>query len=180
MRPVFTPSGPITDPVTKFGGQPVWLDTPTWPLSRELGTQMRFLGQIALPGERLVYLFMTEDEEYVDDTWEPEGGENACLVQPGPVPSFLRVSDQATGPTYGPDFAVDLMPTRGETGSADNLVGGYPEWVQNNDWPEGDYRFLAQFGDLPFEKQPNFGDAGTGYAFVDEMAGEGRFLWQCH
>jgi len=28
-------STPITEPVTKFGGQPVWISDPQWPVSRE-------------------------------------------------------------------------------------------------------------------------------------------------
>ena len=42
---------PITDPVTKFGGQPVWIDEPAWPLSRETGNPMRFIGQLELREE---------------------------------------------------------------------------------------------------------------------------------
>jgi hypothetical protein len=57
---------PITDPVTKFGVQPVWLERPEWPLSKELGRQMQFVCQIALdpdifgvsPG-KMAYLFIT-------------------------------------------------------------------------------------------------------------------------
>ena len=36
-------SRPITTPVTKFGGQPVWIDGPRWPLGRRLERPMRFL-----------------------------------------------------------------------------------------------------------------------------------------
>ena len=97
---------PITEAVTKFGGQPVWVDGPAWPLSRETGNQMRFIGQIEL-GEKygltstakMAYLFMTEEEdgEFVDGTYEPDGGENAVILQPGV--SALPISDQAEGPT---------------------------------------------------------------------------------
>jgi hypothetical protein len=31
----------------------------------------------------MAYVFMTDATEYVDDAWEPEGGENAVIVQPG-------------------------------------------------------------------------------------------------
>ena len=96
----------ITDPVTKFGGQPTWLEAPQWPLSRELERPMRFIGQVALTDElmpghagQMAYLFMTDDDEdYVDDTWEPDGGENALILQPGGTPHVPCVA-QATGPT---------------------------------------------------------------------------------
>ncbi len=87
----FSPSSePIMGYVTKFGGQPVWWEMPQWPVSRATGEPMRFICQIALdlplfadtPG-RMAYLFITDGEEFVDNTWDPEGGENALVVQPG-------------------------------------------------------------------------------------------------
>ena len=83
---------PITEPVTKFGGQPVWIDEPQWPISKELGKPMQFICQIkidpALFGEcpaQMAYLFMTDDSDAVGmyDTWDPDGGENAVILQPG-------------------------------------------------------------------------------------------------
>ncbi len=43
-----TTDKPITDVVTKFGGQPNWLEEPQWPISSELDSQMRFICQIKL------------------------------------------------------------------------------------------------------------------------------------
>jgi hypothetical protein len=94
MNPAFSIAfheveAPITSPTTKFGGQPVWLDGPEWPLSRETGNPMRFIGQIALSTEifgemsaKMAYLFMTDEEEHIDGTWLPDGGENALILQP--------------------------------------------------------------------------------------------------
>lgn len=42
---------PILEPVTKFGGQPVWIDTPHWPTSRSTNAPMQFIGQIALEAQ---------------------------------------------------------------------------------------------------------------------------------
>ena len=98
----------ISDAVTKFGGQPVWLSEPQWPLSRELGVPMRFIGQIAIPtdlfpnGEgKIAYIFMTDVEEYVDGTWEPDGGENAVIIQPAEnvEPPNVKVTPESKGPT---------------------------------------------------------------------------------
>lgn len=85
---------PITAPVTKFGGAPVWLDTPCWPLSRLYGSPMQFICQIALDraifGDlpaRMAYLFITDYDYNGDgpmpDTYDPEKGESALILQPG-------------------------------------------------------------------------------------------------
>jgi hypothetical protein len=67
---------------------------------------MRFIGPIEVPDTvlaasptRLAYAFMTDDEEYVDGTWEPEGGENAVVVQPGGGSLLVDVAAEAQGPT---------------------------------------------------------------------------------
>ena len=95
---------PIHDAITKFGGQPVWHADAQWPLSRTTGNPMRFICQIALDSElfgaitpAMAYLFMTDEEEFVDGTWRPDGGENAVILQPGSPQ--LPVINSATGPT---------------------------------------------------------------------------------
>jgi hypothetical protein len=90
---------------TKFGGQPVWLDTPAWPVSQGLGTAMRFICQIAIdpalfPGSQaqMAYVFMTDDDDHHQgDTWDPESGENAVILQP--CEPCVPVIASATGPT---------------------------------------------------------------------------------
>lgn len=85
-------AAPITEPVTKFGGRPVWLEEPRWPISRLYGSPMQFICQIALDSElfgdvlaRMAYLFLTDwDYDSVfPNTAEPDGGENALILQPG-------------------------------------------------------------------------------------------------
>lgn len=97
---------PLNRSITKFGGQPTWVSQPAWPLSRETGNPMRFVCQIKLsdvdalntPAE-MAYLFMTEEEDgkFVDGTWEPDGGENAVILQPGSTK--LPLCGAATGPS---------------------------------------------------------------------------------
>ncbi|WPJ96053.1 DUF1963 domain-containing protein [Coraliomargarita algicola] len=81
---------PISEPETKFGGQPNWIEEVEWPLSRATGEPMRFICQIVLSPElfgeseaKVAYIFMTDGKDYVDGTWEPDGGENAVILQPG-------------------------------------------------------------------------------------------------
>ncbi|RCW45069.1 uncharacterized protein DUF1963 [Halopolyspora algeriensis] len=185
---------PIREPITKFGGQPVWLDGPMWPLSAESGRPMRFLGQIRLLGDpvRLAYLFLTEnfDEDDVTDTSEPRGGENAFFAQPGEPAEFHRVAGIRSGPTFGPDHRVELTPhpAASEANGADDVndfasrLWGTPRWLQDEETPDepGTWRFVLQLDstdDLPFDV--SFGEDGVGYAFLDENTGQGRFCWQC-
>ncbi len=95
---------PIVEFVTKFGGQPNWVGESQWPISKSTGNPMRFIGQIAIDPDlfpftaaRMAYLFMTDEAEHVDGTWEPDGGENAVILQPGSNPA--KTQPLAEGPT---------------------------------------------------------------------------------
>ncbi|HWE18670.1 MAG TPA: YwqG family protein [Hyphomicrobiaceae bacterium] len=198
-------SNPISGHVTKFGGQPTWVTGPQWPLSETTGNPMRFICQIALeqdifPGAsgKMAYVFMTDEDEYVDGTWEPDGGENAVIVQPGRCE--VRVAALASGPSLyemvavpgeellqpSPrEFAVEL--TRSEEPAAGsmkelngNKIGGLPCFLQGDETPDGgEWRLLLQLDSVGVPFSINFGDAGVGYAFIDAAGTEGKFLWQC-
>ena len=63
------------------------------------------------------------------------------------------------------------------------FLGGEPSFIQDKEFPEDpdNWIFLVQipsFSYLPFEVP--FGDAGTGYAFINKNGLEGVFLWQCY
>ena len=144
---------PITEPVTKFGGQPVWVEEPEWPLSRLTGTQMQFICQISVAPElfggqpgRMAYLFITGDDDLAraswwqrsralfagEGTWEPEGEENTVIIQPGSYEG--RTSAIGEGPTLsdltrtGPcEYAVAL-----EIGEDPDFVGE----SEQSDWDE--------------------------------------------
>ncbi len=95
---------PIHEPITKFGGSPVWLNEPQWPISNETGKPMRFICQIELSADifgsrkcKMAYIFMTDEEEYIDGTWEPDGGENAVILQPGTT--NIQTQPLTEGPT---------------------------------------------------------------------------------
>jgi uncharacterized protein YwqG len=173
----------VTEPVTKLGGQPVWIGEPQWPLSRELSAPMRFLGQFRLPGPdvRVAYLFMSDDdEEFVDDTFEPEGGENALLVQPaGRVPSFVETIELATGPTLGRELVAEQAGAGDLAALLSSRLGGEPTWLQGDEQPGEMWTFAFQLDARDADGMINFGDAGVGYGFVSFDGREGRFLWQC-
>lgn len=170
---------PVREPVTKLGGQPVWLEEPEWPLSAETGDPMRFIGQVRLPGEqvRLGYIFMTEDDGHGYETMDPEAGENAFFAQPGRPASFYEVAPLKTGPTHGPDHvAVASAPDPAPFVAVNTFLGGTPDVIL--DVP-GTWEHILQLDsyDAPF--YVNFGDAGIGHAFLNPESGEGRFFWHC-
>lgn len=114
---------PITEPVTKFGGQPVWLTEPQWPLSRKLGIPMQFICQIRLYPElfgpleaQMAYLFMTDPpaDGPFPYTGEPDGGENAIILQPGiwtgPTLPLTEGPSLYKYPQEPCEFAVELHP----------------------------------------------------------------------
>lgn len=74
---------------------------------------MRFICQIALDevfpfaAGKMAYVFMTDEEEYIDGTWEPDGGENAVIIQPGV--SSHPYQPLVTGPTL-----YDMVEVPGE------------------------------------------------------------------
>jgi uncharacterized protein YwqG len=202
-------SQPITDLVTKFGGKPVWLTQPEWPLSSATGHPMRFICQIALdpdlfgeiPG-RMAYLFITDEEQFVDGTWDPEGGENAVIIQPGML--TVPTAPLRSGPTlqrgesnpagrhlifrdveYAVDLALNADPDSfSDEEALDHLeeckIGGTPAFLQGERYPSGgQWKLLAQIDSADDLFYVNFGDAGVGYAFVSADGTQGRFLWQC-
>ena len=210
---------PITQPVTKFGGQPVWMDRPTWPISRSTGGRMEFMGQIVVepelfgvPPDTMAYLFMTGDDEagFFTNTWDPEGGENAVIVQPRGVPGVQTVPEP-TGPSVRKRVGNGLVPCefavrleRGEDPAfvgddelwtnldeverearhialEGNKVGGTPGFIQGEQYPgDGSWGFLMQLDMMEVPFHVNFGDAGVGYAFLSEDGRTGKFLWQCY
>ncbi len=207
----------IREPITKFGGQPVWITKPAWPLSASEGSPLRFICQIELAlvdpsiGPGLAYLFVNQperdliEEGYLDpDIIEPDGGENAVVVQHG-QPSRFRVKPEV-GPTLYLDdgsaceFSVDLsassdppfipkrvahkLPRHQQDKYFDALdgtkIGGVPLFGNNDFWPDGEmehWRLLLQLipSDCPFYL--NLGaTTGTGFAFLSRDGCSGQFL----
>ena len=215
-------SSPISDFVTKFGGQPSWISEAQWPLSRETGKPMQFICQIKLSNElfpnstaQMAYLFMTDedDDEFVDGTYEPDGGENAVILQPGVTniptrtmaegPTLYRMIEKPGQDRLQPEaceFAISMteedditfiseeerrkLPNadvQGATGRLDeNKIGGTPVFMQGDEFPfDGKCRLLLQLDSCSVPFYINFGNAGVGYAFLNEVGDQAKFLWQC-
>jgi hypothetical protein len=88
---------PVTVPVSKFGGQPVWLQEPAWPVDPQTGKPLVFIAQFQVPGDevRLAYLFLAEDDGVMG--MDPTSGEAVVLIQPhGRVPPFAVIGPVGT------------------------------------------------------------------------------------
>jgi uncharacterized protein YwqG len=146
---------PIREAVTKFGGQPVWIEKPEWPLSKETGKPMEFICQIKLSDNlfpdskaQMAYLFMTNDDEYVDGTWECDGGENAIILQPG-IPQ-VPVAELVKGPTikkYIEAQGSDLLQPKEVEFSAQLEVKNEPDYAPQEirrKWDSDQFQEYAQ------------------------------------
>ncbi|MFP3987142.1 hypothetical protein U9R90_06490 [Streptomyces sp. E11-3] len=145
---------PVREPASKFGGQPVWLEEPMWPVHPDTGKPLVFVGQFRVPGDevRLAYLFLHEEDR--DMASEPETGDAVVIIQPeGRVPSFAVVGPPGTQGRslwrWGADeteipveWLVDLSPVPGDL---DAEADRHAEWARfmrgegpEVDFPEGD------------------------------------------
>lgn len=188
---------------TKFGGQPDWLTTPQWPISRSTGKPMEFICQIAIDKDLftesqsgMAYVFFASDEtEDKHDTsfWEFEGGDNAVIIQPhGKVFPYAEVKPLAIGPnaaseqyfsmTYSDEPDVDPLSEKPDEWqqAAEHLsgtkIGGKPYFLQYEEYPnEKDInRLLVQIECSEFKILFD----GMIYVFIDDKGTKGRFLYQ--
>ena len=198
--------GDVEGEVTKFGGQPGWIDGPQWPINAATGEKMPFVGQVAIDPTlfpkaqgRMAYLFFEDSYDY---SWDPYAGQNAVIIQPGGE-VFIDVVAEATGPNIEESaevYTVDLTRVTEPAMLTDEAraalsdeeaekiflsimpdkIGGTPDMFQGPEFADcGETSFLLyQIGLQPFWL--NLGDAGVGFLLIDEEATRGRFLWQSH
>ena len=141
-------------------------------------------------------------------THDPEGGENSVILQPGAteIPTakltegpllFRRSRDRLQTPC---EYAVSLieeddvefvsekvrhkmrrdgLPPPRDGMLDENKVGGTPVFLQGDEFPfDGNCQLLLQLSSevVPFHVE--FGDAGIGYAFLNEAGDKAQFLCQ--
>jgi hypothetical protein len=166
---------------------------------------MRFICQINLTDvgltnveAKVAYLFMTDDEEYVDGTWEPDGGENAIILQPGDNklstngltngPSLYEMIETPSRDRLIPrDFecSVKLLEFAETESQSDDLeiknkLRGTPVFLQYEEYPSSEkWNLLIQLDSSNVPFSINFGDAGIGYGFISADGMRAKFLWQC-
>jgi uncharacterized protein YwqG len=178
---------------SKLGGNPNWLQTPEWPLSQSTGEPMAFIGQIKLDKDLFpfaqsewAYIFMTGSDDA--ETWDPEGGENAIILQPGDN-SHIKTTPVFKGPTLSEiSYVLSTEKFNEPENSADDSagenqfsskLGGIPAFVQEEDYPEvyadEEWNLIMQLcsSELPFFV--NFGDECVGYVL---LTSNGKKIWQ--
>jgi hypothetical protein len=71
--------------------------------------------------------------------------------------------------------------TAGEVqGRRTGIVCGTPVFMQGDEFPfPGRFRLLVQLDSCSVPFSINFGEAGVGYAFLNEAGDQAKFLWQC-
>jgi len=62
----------------------------------------------------------------------------------------------------------------------ENKIGGTPLFMQGDEFPfRGKCQLLLQLSAEAVPFHVDFGDAGVGYAFLNEAGDKAKFLWQC-
>lgn len=188
---------------TRFGGVPSAGpgDFP-WPICREGGGNMQFLGQIRprnpASGD-LLLLFICQNDDQCSE-WEADAGSNAVIAVP--VGDLAPVQPPAAGVVvrntrYGAAVAAVAATGyeearaawRSETGLAPRRIlgqlAGEPEWLQGDETPTCDachkpMQLVAQLEEGPeADTAMNF---GGGCADVFQCTCDGaraKLLWQC-
>jgi len=164
---------------------------------------MQFLGRIfsGVTEQKIVLLFMCQNEPGLCEEWDADAGGNTALVMQ--ASSLRSVSPSQDGDTlrpcrYGADIVdVDApdyeaareiwakqagRPIRHVLGQA----AGSPSWLQGDETPTCEccrepMQLVAQLEQGPdWETEMNFGGGGVAYAFAC-AAGKptAKFLWQC-
>jgi len=197
------------EPLTRFGGFPAVPDKGSveWPGCRACNGPMQFLGQLRVPAssetaERLLLIFMCQNEPGMCDEWEADNGGNSVLVidasqsmkllQP-PVISPATIRGAVNGALFVESEVDDYDLAREEWANAhDNRrrevlgqVSGPPSWIQAGEVPACNacstpMRFVAQLEEGPgHETAMNFG-GGCAYVFDCSCdSPTGKLLWQC-
>ena len=221
-------AAPATALRAKLGGQPRWLEAPTWPLAAVDGEPMTFVAQFPVPGAgaRMAYLFLAQDDDCMASGYTADGGDTALIIQPGGrIPDFVATVARATGPTLwrrGPSWwdkiPVELeaeliavepaeelrieqeadrqdaeragdhsFPMPDDFATPGSYVGGRPLFWQPGcvgEEIQSPWQFFFSLDSCPDEEGSaaywvNFGEGGTGYAFLSPDHLEGRFFWDC-
>lgn len=185
---------PVVTPISKLGGQPVFVARIESPHCRSCGQPMDFLGQFRLdtplPLSRhyqMAYVFMCPGK-YDDRGWlvcptfEPFSGANALLLQTDRGPALMpEISSRYLDYTLTlkqvpePDIDVsefDLDEALRMQVSYTTKIGGVPAWIQANETPNCPHcgrpmRFVGQIDASPDGRLPADISQWKQYHFFD-------------
>ncbi|MBD0742862.1 hypothetical protein [Streptomyces sp. CBMA152] len=204
--------------VTRTGGVPLAPAGTAWPSCAECDGPMQFLTQILLDGQgrpitqdgtsadRVMAIFMCQNDPGMCEEWSPTAGGNQALLftsdglQPLPAPELEPGEDEdvlhlgaVNAVALAPFPSADYGSAREEwAGLGDNdlsnvlgQLGGEPDWLQHPETPTcpactHPMDFVAQFEEGPDHTTAmNFGGCGSAYAFSCAPCVRAAFLWQC-
>jgi hypothetical protein len=180
---------PITEPVTKIGGAPVFLQQMEWPQCGNCGRDMGFLAQIRLDepirfSDRyaMAYVFVCP---YAGEVgcypWDAASGANAVIlhslvgneviiVTPD---EKLQTSEVAFHFQHSQEPFVETYLWKEESGvHSSTKIGGVPVWVQNDETPtctkcHEPMMLLAQIDEYAEGMQEFYAsDTGLAYIFI--------------
>lgn len=185
--------------LSKFGGQPEWVDHPAWPNGPD-GLPLIFYGQIEVGQGRVAYLFVGPLGSWIG---EPHDDWVSVVVQPGSVavshdparatgpvlydwsperPRFRRRARRAPRPERYVEWVegadpVDYRPGGGVDRDDANKVGGTPLWLQGaRDLGPGwswSFQFDAELA------AGDFADGAVVYGFLHDD-GRGTLTFDSH
>jgi hypothetical protein len=129
----------IDVPVSKFGGQPVWLTKNEWPVSKSTGYPLKFLCQIVLDQRvfehaknKIAYLFLEEDlcPNWLP-YWKPVKQDSALIIQSG-IYNAENSTNGNDGPTItSTEYIVELTETNDPNRLEETIV---EEYHQKKNW----------------------------------------------
>ncbi|MET8766830.1 DUF1963 domain-containing protein [Streptomyces sp. NPDC004658] len=208
---LMTYAGPVDDQAlaTRTGGVPLVPAGFVWPQCGACAGPMQFLAQLLVnasrtqgtaPAERILSIFMCQNDPGLCDEWDPVAGGNRALLfartglTAAPVPAEgetllpetcgidCTTADTAPYPEVRSRWSqAQGRPLRDVLGQ----LGGAPSWLQHDETPAcpscaEPMSFMAQLEEgRDHQTAMNFGGGGCGYAFACQPCEQGSFLWQC-
>jgi hypothetical protein len=197
---------PEEEALTRFGGRPLLPPASgiAWPHCETCAGSMQFLGQLRLEAndtqsDRLLLLFMCQNDPGMCDEWDADAGGNRVISVPieDLVPrDFPDSGEVSRGKTHGARVQdvdeADYDEARAAWGDTAgqhqrDVLGqldGEPNWIQDDETPECDACGEAMFFVAQLEEGPDHRTAmnfGGGCAYVFECdcgAHSAKMLWQ--
>jgi hypothetical protein len=154
---------------------------------------MQFIAQLLLEGNRLLVIFMCQNNPGMCDEWDANLGGTKALVVSTEALRILEPPPQGNT-QLGEVSGISLTPLEGEydaaragwTGEPREVLGqlgGKPDWIQGDETPTCDgcqqpMTFVAQLEEgHNHQTAANFG-GGMAYAFCCSKCAQAKFLWQ--
>jgi predicted DNA-binding WGR domain protein len=140
---------PVTEPITKFGGQPVWISEPKWPICSDNNKPIPFLCQIALDPRifgdcpnKMAYIFAGDYEgDGGDGGWPTDHGDCAVILQPDNTIWRPRWVARRSKPDSYQNLAIGPTIYYGLEEGQHPWQGGLLEWIPKTEFAL-DYEFI--------------------------------------